>query len=179
MTPAAPKPPSGKFRFPRAILWGWLMCGVLDIIAAALTSIHYGGSPVRMLKGIASALLGPAAQQGGAGIAALGLGMHFFVAFCATITFYALSRRSRFLTSQAIVSGLLWGAIVWFTMNLAVLPLLAEFRGLYLPDVKPYVWKPTWLGLVVHFVCVGLPISLAVRRFAPLTAVGADSSAKS
>ncbi len=167
MNPATTSEAIEKNRPAQAILWGWLICGVLDITAASLTTLYYGGVPVRMLKGIASALLGPSAQQGGAGIAVMGLGMHFLVAFCATITFYGLSRRFGFLTSQAVWSGLLWGAVVWLTMNLVVLPLLAQFRGLYLPDVKPYVWKPTLLGLGVHLVCVGLPIALAVRRFAP------------
>ena len=43
----------------RAILWGGLICGVLDIGSAVVISIANGGSPVRMLQGIASALLGP------------------------------------------------------------------------------------------------------------------------
>ena len=168
MNAATTSPGPGGFRLPPGVLWGWLTCGVLDILSAILTTLYYGGSPVRMLKGIAGALLGVGAVlQGGPRTALLGLGMHFFVAFCATITFYALSRRIGFLTHHAVWSGLLWGAVVWLTMNLAVLPLLAQLRSLYLPDVKPYVWKPALLGLVIHFVCVGLPISLAIRRFSP------------
>src|SRR5260221_4097937 len=77
----------------RAILWGGVICGVLDISSAIIIAIANGGSPVRMLQGIAGALLGPVTLQGGAATAALGLAMHFRVAFTATAIFYWLSRR--------------------------------------------------------------------------------------
>ena len=56
--------------------------------------------------------------------------------------------------------GLLFGAAVEEVMNLVVLPLSAlHARG-------PYQLHDLVLGLVVHMVVVGLPISFSVRRFA-------------
>src|SRR6185369_3697578 len=86
----------------RAILWGGLTCGVLDITSAIVISLANGGSPVRMLQGIAGALLGPATFQGGAATAALGLVMHFGVAFTATVVFYWLSRRFPVMVEWAV-----------------------------------------------------------------------------
>ena len=71
----------------RAILVGGLICGVLDITSAIIISIVSGSSPMRMLQGIAGALLGPVTFEKGVATAALGLAMHFCVAFTATAIF--------------------------------------------------------------------------------------------
>jgi hypothetical protein len=55
---------------------------------------------------------------------------------------------------------LFFGAAVEEAMRLVVLPLSAlHSRG-------PYKLKDLILGLLVHMVVVGLPISFSVRRFA-------------
>ena len=56
--------------------------------------------------------------------------------------------------------GLFFGAAVEDVMNLIVLPLSAlHARG-------PYQLHDLILGLLVHMVIVGLPISFSVRKFA-------------
>src|SRR5207302_6202670 len=55
--------PAGSAR--RAILWGGLICGVLDITSAVIISLANNGSPIRMLQGIAGAVLGPVTFEGG------------------------------------------------------------------------------------------------------------------
>jgi hypothetical protein len=89
----------------RAIFWGGVICGVLDISSAIIIALANGGSPVRMLQGIAGALLGPVTFQGGAATAALGLAMHFGVAFTATAVFYWLSRRFPVMVEWAVPSA--------------------------------------------------------------------------
>ena len=150
----------------RAIVVAGLICGTLDINGAFVTAWYNAGIlPDQLLKIVAGGLLGPAARDGGWGIAALGLGMHFCVAFTVTVIFYALSRRIRFLTTQAVASGLLYGAGVYLTMNFVVLPLLAQFRSLYIPETKPFVPHLALGQFGVHLTCVGLAISLSVRRW--------------
>lgn len=151
----------------RAILWGGLICGVLDIGSAVAISIANGGSPVRMLQGIAGALLGPAAFEGGSATAALGLAMHFGVAFTATAIFYWLSRRIPAMIEWAVPSGILFGVVWLLVMYRGIIPLSRLVRTLYLSNVKrtlPALWP---LPLLVHIVCVGLPIALAVKHFGP------------
>ena len=104
--------------------------------------------------------LGAAGCQGGAGTFALGVLLHFFIACSAATVYYGASRRLHFMTEHPLVCGLVFGAAVDAVMTLVVLPLSAlQARG-------PYTLHDLTLGLVVHMVVVGLPISLRVRRFA-------------
>jgi hypothetical protein len=152
----------------RAILWGGLICGVLDISSAVIISIASGGSPVRMLQGIASALLGPVSFEKGFATAALGLFMHFCVAFTATAIFYWLSRRIPAMVDWAVPAGIVWGIVWLFVMYRGVVPLAREFRTLYLSNVVRRPLAPIWpVPFFVHIFCVGLPIALAVRYFGP------------
>jgi hypothetical protein len=157
--------PPGRTR--RAIAWGGLLCGTLDITAAFVLSwtiAHVG--PLRVLRGIAGALLGPASETGGAAAAALGLLMHFGVALFWAAVFAGLARRFPALLRWSVPAGLLYGAVVWIVMYRVVMPILPRVNGLYLTTVDRTLPKLRVRQLVVHFLCVGLPISLAARRAA-------------
>ena len=109
---------------------------------------------------IAAGLLGRQAIHAGAGTYVLGVFLHFFIACSAAAVYYAASRKLRFMTEYPLVCGLFFGAAVEEVMNLVVLPLSAlHARG-------PYKLHDLILGLLVHMVVVGLPISFSVRRFA-------------
>jgi len=140
-----------------AILWGGWWAGVLDITTAFIR----WGKPVRLLQGIASGLLGPQAFQGGSATAALGLALHFFIAFSAAGVYYAASRKLAFLRKRAVAWGMLYGVAVYMFMSWVVVPLSA------LPKSKaPFSLTGLILSLLTHMFCVGLPIALAVRRHA-------------
>src|SRR5262249_23795596 len=148
----------------QAFLSGWLLCGVLDITAACIQAwIQAGRTPWQVLKGVASALWGPAAMNAGPGMAAIGLAMNFTVAFTATAVFYALSRRIAFLrTGPLLVVGPLYGAIVFGAMNYGTLPLLSLLRSFYLGTVPRWPGTMAWTQFWIHLVCVGLPIAWGV-----------------
>lgn len=145
-----------------AVFWGGLICGILDISSAFLAYVPHGIRPIRIPQSIASGLLGLAAFNGGLATAALGIAIHFLIAFVAAGVFYATSRRLSFLINRPIISGLVYGEVVYAFMNLVVLPLSAIHR-----------WPPSFAfpalitGLVGHPFAVGLPIALAVHRFSP------------
>jgi hypothetical protein len=137
-----------------AIAAGGLIAGALDLTQA---SILFGW---RIPLVIAAGLLGPKATHGGAGIYALGVLLHFFIALSAAAIYYTASRRLPFLKEHPLVCGLFYGAAVEEVMNLIVLPLSAlHARG-------PYELHNLILGLLVHMVVIGLPISYSIRRFA-------------
>ena len=142
----------------RAVLWAGLACGVLDITAAFVVYGFFGAKPVPLLQGIASGLLGPRAFQGGLATALLGLLCHFLIAFGAATVYFVASRAFPLLIQNAIVSGALYGAAVYFFMNRIVVPLSAVAK-------RPFSMKLMIVGVVIHIFCVGLPISLTVRRF--------------
>jgi Na+/alanine symporter len=137
-----------------AIAVGGLIAGTLDLTQACTLF----GAKIPLV--IAAGLLGPQALQGGAGTYVLGVCLHFFIAFSATAIYYAASRRLGFLTEHPLVCGLFYGIAVELVMSYVVLPLSAlHARG-------PYELHDVILGLLVHMVVVGLPISFSVRRFA-------------
>ena len=110
--PASPENPQALF----VILRAGLLCGVMDITAAFVTWAPRGITPARILRGIASALLGPPALRGGSAIVALGLALHFFIAFSATTVFYAASRKLTFMTRRPVPVGVLYGVAVYTVM---------------------------------------------------------------
>ena len=142
----------------RAVLWAGFACGVLDITAAFIVYGFFGAKPVPLLQGIASGLLGPRAFQGGLATALLGLLCHFVIAFGAAAVYFAASRAIPFLIQNAVVSGALYGVAVYFFMNRIVVPLSAAAK-------RSSSLKLMIVGVIVHIFCVGLPISLSVRRF--------------
>ena len=157
---------SSKVTTRQAILTGWLLCGVLDITAACIQAwIEAGRTPWVVLKGVASALWGRAALNAGAGMAAIGLAMHFTVALTWTLVFYALSRRVAFLrTGPLWIVGPLYGIVVFCAMNYGTLPAMSWVRSLYLHTAPRFPGSMRWPQLAIHMVCVGLPIAWGVRR---------------
>jgi len=163
----------------QAIVSGWLSCAVLDITAACIQAwIQAGRTPAGTLKGVASALWGRNAMNAGAGMAAMGLAMHFTVALTWTLVFDALSRRIAFLRSAPLlIVGPLYGAIVFAAMNYGTLPLLSWVRSLYLGTAPYWPGPMSWPQFYIHMICVGLPIAWGVRRAAASQHVSASRSA--
>jgi hypothetical protein len=140
------------------ILTGGLIAGVLDITAAIVIYAFRGVAPVRILQSVASGLLGPAAFTGGAKTAALGLALHFFIATAAAAVYFLASRVMPRLVRQARLFGALYGVAVWAFMSFVVLPLSAVRKQPFNPEMA-------LLMVLVHIVCVGLPIAFAARRY--------------
>jgi len=144
----------------KAIFWGGLIAGTLDITAACLTAwFRASVTPVRVLQSVASGLLGSAAYSGGTKTAVFGLALHFLIATIWTIIFYVASRRLRFLIERPEVWGLIYGVVVYAFMNFVVLP-LSQFPQRGTPTLSSRA-----INLVIIMFCIGLPISLIVRRF--------------
>jgi hypothetical protein len=145
---------SGKSSALLAIAVGGGLAGTLDLAQACILF----GAKIPLV--IAAGLLGRQAIQGGVGTYVLGVFLHFFIAFSAATVYYAASRRLGFMKEHPLVCGLFFGAAVEEVMSLVVLPLSA------LHARAPYELHDLILGLLVHMVVVGLPISFSVRRFA-------------
>src|SRR6266446_6107093 len=147
-----------KTNLAKAIGIAGLTCGVMDISAALIVYGAVGAKPLRLLQGIAGGVLGPCTYNGGVRTALLGLLLHFVIAFGAATIFFLGSRFIRFLVDHAVLSGVLYGIAVYFFMNRVVVPLSAARK-------YPFSFKMMVIGVVIHMFCVGLPISLSVRRY--------------
>jgi hypothetical protein len=152
----------------RPLLAGGLICGVLDINAAFVSAyLTADRTPVFVLRLVASALLGRDAAFGAnaaTGVPALGLAMHFTVAFTATLIFVLLSRKFPNLLKHAVPAGMAFGVGVYLFMNCVTIPLCSWFRSLYLHT--PVNWAHAqfaWPQFLIHLFIVGLSISLGVK----------------
>lgn len=158
----------------RAVLVGGSIAGALDIVFAISFAYSNGVVPERLLQTVASGLLGEASYSGGVAVAALGLGLHFFISYVWASVYVLASRRFELLTRNALFSGALFGIAVLLAMRLVVLPVSAF--------PHPVSFKPlaTVLDLLSHMLLFGVPIALAARKAAPnkaLQATCADARA--
>ena len=141
----------------RTIAITGLIVGAMDITSAFIIAISRGSTATRLLQFVASGLIGQRAFQGGVATAALGLALHFVIAFSLVAVFYFASRQFAFLRHQAVLSGMVYGLIVFGVMNLIVLPLSAA---------KPrHTLTGDLIQIGIHMFVIGLPTSLLVRRF--------------
>jgi hypothetical protein len=140
----------------QAILYGTLVVGALDALDAIVFFGLRGVAPVRIFHSIASGLLGRSAFQGGVATAALGVCLHFFIAFLIVSVFYLASLGAPVLTRYPLAAGVLYGIAVYFVMNYVVLPLSAAGRG-------PFVLPVFVNGILIHALGVGMPSAWFAR----------------
>lgn len=89
------------------------------------------------------------------------MALHLVIAFSAAAVDYAASRRLAFLRRRAVAWGMLYGIAVFMFMSWVVVPWSALSKR-----KAPFSMTGLVLSLLTHMFCVGLPITLAVRRYA-------------
>jgi len=146
----------------RAIATGTIAAGLLDATFSIVLDVVIlrAFSLLGLLQWIASGAIGAAAFSGGLATAALGLGIHFVLAAIFAGFYYVVSRRVAALRTHPIPIGIVYGAAIWILMDLIVLPMSAVPKAAFDPVVFAAF-------LVDHALLVGLPIALAVKRYAP------------
>lgn len=132
-----------------------LLAGTLDIADALIVSGVRGVSPGRVLRYIASGVLGTSAAQGGVPAAFLGLLCHFVIATGAAAVFVLASTRIPFLWRRPFISGPAFGLCVYYVMQWIVVPLSLVRRG---TAAQPWYLLVNQFG--IHMFGVGLPIAL-------------------
>jgi uncharacterized membrane protein YagU involved in acid resistance len=137
-----------------------LLVGILDISDAFIFYGLHGVSPLRILQGIASGLLGRAAFTQGRRSALLGVVLHFFIAFTAA-TVYLLASRGLPLSRHPLLYGTLYGLAVYVVMNYIVLPLSHVVPK---PHFSPVLFVN---GVAALIFCVGIPVAFIARRYIP------------
>jgi hypothetical protein len=153
--------PAERSSAARAILWGGLIAGAIDITYACVFSYARRGTPPgRILQSVASGALGQSAFDGGTLTAALGLLFHFLIALIWAAVYYAASRKLRVLARVPYVCGVVYGLLIFSVMNYAVIPLSAAPFGAPPPSSPAFS-----TGILFHMLGIGLPIALATRRY--------------
>ncbi len=148
-----------------ALLVAGAVAGTLDASFITIAYVLPGRiTLLRLFQGIAKAVLGPAAYQGGLATALLGLAMHYFVAL-SWAALFAFAARSGWLRRQiaalpgALLAGAVYGVVIFGVMTFIVLPLTRATRG-------PLFTFNFYLQLAAHILIIGIPIVLVVRALA-------------
>lgn len=142
----------------RALTIGTCAVGALDALDAIVVfGLRSGATPTQIFQTIASGLIGSAAYQGGLATAGLGLVLHFFIALGIVAAYLGASRLLQVLARRPYLFGALYGFVVFFAMNLVVLPLSA-IGGSRLTTFA------VTNGLLIHVLGVGIPAALAVSK---------------
>ena len=143
----------------RAIVYGTIVVGTLDILDAIIFFGSLGIKPIRIFHSIAAGLLGrPAAFSGGMKTALLGAFLHYFIAFGIVAVYYFVSLRVDALTRNVLIYGLLYGLVVFGIMSYVVVPLSGAGTG------TPHFPLPALLnGLLGHAILIGLPSAIFAK----------------
>jgi len=152
----------------RAILYGTLVVGTLDISDALIYSAIRGVTPIRVFHSIAAGLMGrEAARAGGLATGFLGAFLHYFIAFGIVTTYYLASRKIPLLTRHPWSAGAIYGVLVYLFMNLVVLPLSALHVS---PNLSPSVGLLN--QVLIHIFGIGIPSALFARAARPAPSAG-------
>jgi uncharacterized membrane protein YagU involved in acid resistance len=136
-----------------------VIAGTLDIADALIFSGLRGVSPSQVFHYIASGLLGIKAFEMGGAAVLLGIAIHYTIALGWTVIFYAASRKFAILLRRPVVSGLLYGIVVYVMMNFVVLPLTG------VPHSNKTISLASRVnGVLALMLCIGLTIALLLRR---------------
>lgn len=148
----------------RAILYGGLVVGALDLLDAfVFFGLRSGARPIGILHSIAAGAIGrDAARAGGIPTAALGVLLHFTIAFIIAATYVVASRLLPVLRKRWVVSGLAFGVIAYFVMTFVVVPLSNAGPGriTFALPVAPVLIN----GLAIHAFGVGMPAAFFASR---------------
>ncbi len=148
----------------RPVIWGLFVggtiAGALDILFAISWAGYNGMAPAHLLQVVASGALGNEAFSGGAFTAALGLAFHFALSYLWAAVFLVAAWRIPALLNRPVISGIVFGVVVFLTMRLVVLPLSAF--------PFPVSFKPLGasLDLLSHMFLFGLPIAVSASKTA-------------
>jgi hypothetical protein len=142
-----------------------LLTGAADgLFSSVLSVVFYHSTVTRLFQGVASVLLGARAFDEGTPAAAVGLMMHFGVAFAWSAVFVALAplpwvRRLVHSRFGVLKAASLYGPFIWTVMSVVIIPLLV-----HRPPAINVRW---WVQFIGHIPFVAVPIVGAVSFGSP------------
>jgi uncharacterized membrane protein YagU involved in acid resistance len=136
-----------------------LIAGSLDICLAFLTAfIKSGAGADRVLRYVASGLLGKSAFTGSDWIVLLGLLIHYMIAMVFGFIFFLFYPKLQRWIKNKILIGICYGIFVWIVMNLLILPLSR------VPKLV-YTIENLFIGISVLIIALGWPLTYLAAKF--------------
>jgi hypothetical protein len=137
----------------KSIVMCVLIAGTLDIADALLFYGYRGTPPKILLQVIAAGLLGHSALKMGLEGALIGLGIHYCITLAWAALFVVTSLSWQDLRVHPMISGMVYGLIVYAVMNYLVLP---HTYAIVSHKFNLIVFVNAVAALVF---CIGLPIA--------------------
>jgi uncharacterized membrane protein YagU involved in acid resistance len=144
----------------RAILWAGLLVGTLDIASAFISfSINSPGrNPLRILHYIASAVFEKDIAYSENYMLFVGLLCHYIIAYCFTILFMLIYPKINLLSKSRLLTGIIYGVIVWCIMNLLIVPNTRINR-------YPAWNRQAMIQMGILMIAIGIPLSYIAYNF--------------
>jgi len=143
-------------RILKAILYGGLVAGTLDIVLVSAINLF---DPLVILRVVASGVLGKtAAFAGGLPASALGMLLQWLMSLLIAAIYVFASTRLAILKRLWIPCGFAYGFVTFFVMNYVVVPLSAAASS------KPFVIS-AHISDIALMLLYGLIIAFFARRF--------------
>lgn len=141
------------------LLFAWLLCGTLDIVYAAVSSVVQGRTVSSMLHAVASGPFGDGAREWGIAGDMAGLATHYAIMGAMVAFWFAAVRQWPAIARQPWwLAGTIYGFGLYLVMNAIVLPL--RFGAPFPPTdlVKGAV------ALFPHIFFIGWPLAWLTRK---------------
>lgn len=159
------------------ILLTALVVAILDGLYPIIVNWHrlHGATPRRVMQSVAAGVLGRASFDGGIPTALLGVVLHCTIALIWTSIYALIVRRLSIVrrltgtTAGTVITGVVYGAMIWCSMDFIVIPLS---RATFTPASNPAFWQQ----LVWHMVGVGPTIVWLTERVFGRAARGATAA---
>jgi hypothetical protein len=136
------------------------IAGTLDITAATVHFLIRNPTLTfsDLLVRITSGALGKEAFNGNPAMPVYGLLIHYFIAYSFTFLFFILFGKISVLRKQPVVSGLLYGIVVWAIMQYIILPLFNV-------PTAPVRSVNTVIGIVILMFMIGLTSAIGAGNY--------------
>ena len=142
----------------RPILLATLVAGTLDLISAFVFAGMAGGTPIGVLRYVASGPFGEA-PTATPGWAAIGAAVHFTIMLCMATAYLLIAPRFAQLMRHPILAGIAYGVLLWLIMYFLVKPLRWPETPI------PHTAWAISNQLFSHCILTGIPIAWIASRW--------------
>jgi uncharacterized membrane protein YagU involved in acid resistance len=142
------------------ILGVGFLVGLIDISSAVIqVKIMFPErNPLGVLRYIASAVFGKEKANAEDSMLFFGALFHFIIAYCFTIAFFLIYPHIRLLSKSRLLTGIVYGLVIWVVMNLLVVPQTKIGH-------RPFVLKNAAIAAGILIIAIGIPLSYFAYRF--------------
>jgi hypothetical protein len=135
------------------------LVGVVHALVNCLIQfVFFRSSPAYVFQFASSTLMGTAAFEGGIVTALLGMALYMAISFVFVSLFFGFASRISTLVRFPMISGVVYGLLVWTIVNLIIIPASAA---------PPLEWSfvSAYINGLIYIGTIGIPITHFAHKF--------------